>query len=83
MKKGVTQPPDVQVVLHSHIFSASLAFIVRVLVLVALNFVVNNFGKGLKEIGKYGSMRPVFCNEGLVQTSIFTCTEPNVSIKYM
>ena len=65
MKKGVTQPPDVQVVLNSHIFSASLAFIVRVLVLVALNFVVNNFGKGLKEIGKYGSMRPVFCNEVL------------------
>ena len=25
----------------------------------------------------------VLCTLGLVQTSIFTCTEPNVSIKYM
>jgi len=31
---------------------ASLAFIVRVLVLVTLKFVVSNFGKGLKETGE-------------------------------
>ncbi|CAH3112548.1 unnamed protein product [Pocillopora meandrina] len=35
---------------YSFLGAASLAFIVRVLVLVTLNFVVNNFGKGLKEI---------------------------------
>lgn len=34
---------------YSFLGAASLAFVVRVLVLVALKFVVNNFGKGLKE----------------------------------
>lgn len=37
------------VLVYSFLGAASLAFIVRVLVLVTLNFVVNNFGKGLKE----------------------------------
>ena len=34
------------------LFSAFLAFIVRVLVLVSFKLVVNNFGKGLKEKGE-------------------------------
>jgi len=39
--------------LHNVSFTvASLAFIVRVLVVVTLKFVVSNFGKGLKETGE-------------------------------
>ncbi|KAJ7331212.1 hypothetical protein OS493_019994 [Desmophyllum pertusum] len=37
------------VLAYSFLGAASLAFIVRVLVLITLRFVVNNFGKGLKE----------------------------------
>lgn len=46
--KAIADGHDVLV--YSFLGAASLAFIVRVLVLVTLNFVVNNFGKGLKEI---------------------------------
>lgn len=37
------------VLVYSFLGAASLAFIVRVLVVVTLKFVVSNFGKGLKE----------------------------------
>ena len=49
---------------HICLFSlASLAFIVRVLVLVTLKFVVSNFTKGLKETGEYLlSLQPIMCN---------------------
>ncbi|KAL9959551.1 hypothetical protein ACROYT_G032882 [Oculina patagonica] len=45
--KSIADNKDVLV--YSFLGAASLAFIVRVLVLVTLKFVVSNFGKGLKE----------------------------------